>query len=178
MSLFALTASIVVAAAPDAEVQRLFHDGDVAAARVRAKGCAPVNASCRYLYRRIQEFNERRMFLHELSADELFKLLRLDRELAGGQQSEGSREIAAIAVSAACDEAIRCNRYRDWAGALHHAGQIMRLDSKNECANSVIRAVRNAQSDDEELARTIGNGEHGRIILVEDPPTPLGGSRR
>ncbi len=125
------------------EVQQIFHDGDQAGAMAKANACAGRNIKCKHLMQLIQEFNEKNKRLESLNSSELLALLKLDKEIAGGQPSALAKPIITRAVTANYTKASNCRAKGDWGCAMQYAKQVLEADPGHIGAQTIVADARN-----------------------------------
>ena len=130
------------------EVADRFREGDVTGALALANECATKRISqCRSLPMQITSFSEKFKSLETLSDRELEALDELDQKIGGGQSSKMGRQIGTRLNAGLYKRASAAKASGDWARAMEFARKILKHDSGNSAAQSIVSEARGKAKD-------------------------------
>jgi hypothetical protein len=142
-----------------------FLDGDVSGAIAMVERCAMKVAKCESLANRMREFDELNKRLDFLDADNLRRLIALDRQILGGVGSSWSRKAKLRLSGVLVKTASSAQSAHDWVKAAKMAKEALRMDSGNVAAASILEDLRGKAKDVYLSAYTIRESDPAAALV-------------
>ncbi|MCL2626673.1 MAG: FHA domain-containing protein [Cystobacterineae bacterium] len=127
---------------PWVAVSEKYKAGEMEEAVRLVSACAPKHARCKKMQSLLEEFSNKDRRIEALSAQEFFALYELDRQLSEGVISIHTRRIVSFAIPAVEKRAREAKLGGHLGEAAGLAMGLLKMDSKNATAQSLMDEVR------------------------------------